>query len=539
MLTLGRPRRPLAEIARQAAAAITLADRYTDTFARGQRRKQPRAAAEIQQSLLPPRISRISGGEVAGNVLPSYEVAGDWFDIVENLDGVWITLADGLGPSTRAAASSAVALGALRASRRSGGTTHDALMLMHRTLREMPGPSAEMTAMAARWDPATFRLEVVNCGHVGADRDPRRRARSSTSRCRLGAASAAVRARGPPSTPPRSAPGDRLLMCSDGVITDGEGQAGPRLRRRRRGGAALGAGSAADTVRKVHRAVLEACGDEAPGRRDRRLPLGGVIPLAPDGTACPIAVSQVRRRDRRRAYRRSGFDFIDRHAAQRDLGRNAARGAGSPRPRAVAGTDLPLRRYRVLRARRRARAVRAHALRLGQPCAREAGARGARRPDGPKAVSRAGGCRGRRGHRTCQRGRLRSRPDDRGRAASGLAAPAPSLHTGPARAEIANAVAQAVHESTGKGPTRTRAFIEDEFVFCILEEPLTEVERALRDGGDLELVRELRRELFAAARERVEEPIARVTGRRVLASATVVIAEPELGCLVLALGGQV
>ena len=59
---------------------------------------------------------------MAGNVLPSYEVAGDWFDVVENLDGVWITLADGLGPSTRAAASSAVALGALRASRRSGGS---------------------------------------------------------------------------------------------------------------------------------------------------------------------------------------------------------------------------------------------------------------------------------------------------------------------------------------------------------------------------------------------------------------------------------
>ena len=31
-------------------------------------------------------------------MLPSYEVAGDWFDVVENADGVWITLADGLGP---------------------------------------------------------------------------------------------------------------------------------------------------------------------------------------------------------------------------------------------------------------------------------------------------------------------------------------------------------------------------------------------------------------------------------------------------------
>ncbi len=54
MVTLGQPQGSLSELARQAAAAITLADRYTDTFARAQRRKQPKAAAEIQQSLLPP-----------------------------------------------------------------------------------------------------------------------------------------------------------------------------------------------------------------------------------------------------------------------------------------------------------------------------------------------------------------------------------------------------------------------------------------------------------------------------------------------------
>jgi serine phosphatase RsbU (regulator of sigma subunit) len=257
LLTLGRPRRPLEEIARQAAAAITLADRYTDTFARGQRRKRPRAAAEIQQSLLPPRISPISGGEVAGNVLPSYEVAGDWFDVVENLDGVWITLADGLGPSTRAAASSAVALGALRASRRSGGTTHDALMLMHRTLREMPGPSVEMTAIVARWDPSTFRLDVVNCGHTaplllraggrieGVD-VPVRRGLGGRASPRPAEFTTSLE------------PDDRLLMCSDGVVGSGRGQAG--LGHDGIAEAALRSeqGSAADTVRQIHRAVLEA-----------------------------------------------------------------------------------------------------------------------------------------------------------------------------------------------------------------------------------------------------------------------------------------
>ena len=260
MLTLGRPRRPLTELARQAAAAIALADRYTDTFARAQRRKRPLPAAEIQQSLLPPRISRVSGGEVAGNVLPSYEVAGDWYDFVENLDGIWITLADGLGPSTRAAASSAVALGALRAGRRSGAGMHEAMMLMHRTLREMPGPSAEMTAIAARWDPATFKLELVNCGHV----TPiliRAGDRPAALDMTIGRGLGGRAAPRPAKLETTLVPGDRLILCSDGVIDDGKGRAGLDY-----DGVAAAAllsddGSAADTVRKVHRAVLDACQD--------------------------------------------------------------------------------------------------------------------------------------------------------------------------------------------------------------------------------------------------------------------------------------
>jgi serine phosphatase RsbU (regulator of sigma subunit) len=244
-------------MARQAAAAVTLADRYTDAFAQAQRRKQPKAAAEIQQSLLPPRISRVTGGEVAGNVLPSYEVAGDWFDTVENADAIWVALANGLGGGTRAAASSAVALGALRASRRSGAGIVQALMVMHSTLKEMPGPRSEMTALVARWDPSTYRLTVANCGHL-----PPIVIRANRSAERIYVPEGhGLGGRATPKPARRAIalePGDRLLMVSDGVAGRGEGKAGLGIEGTIEAALRSERATAADTVRAVHTAVLEA-----------------------------------------------------------------------------------------------------------------------------------------------------------------------------------------------------------------------------------------------------------------------------------------
>ena len=261
LIALGRPEASLEDLARQASAAITLADRYTDTFARAQRRMQPKAAAEMQQGMLPPRIARVSGGEVAGNVLPSYEVAGDWFDVVENVDGIWITVADGLRSATRATAAAAVALGALRAARRSGAGVGEALLVMHATLKEMPGPHAEMTAVAARWDPTAGSASIVNCGHVPPIVLPERGRGVPVGRQHGHGLGGRSRPR-PQETSVRLRPGDRLVLVSDGVVGRDEGKAGLGVDGLIAAAKGSSAATAAETVREIHSAVLDASGGE-------------------------------------------------------------------------------------------------------------------------------------------------------------------------------------------------------------------------------------------------------------------------------------
>src|SRR4029453_19267069 len=166
---------------------------------------------------------------------------------------VWITLADGLGGSTRATASSAVALGALRASRRSGGDISEALVVMHQALREMPGPRAEMTAVVARWEPASAELRVANCGHVapvilrsGGEVE---RIRTPKTHGLGGRASAK-----PSEQTASLAPGDRLVIVSDGVTASREGQAGLGEEGVVEGGLRSRRATPADTARGVQAA---------------------------------------------------------------------------------------------------------------------------------------------------------------------------------------------------------------------------------------------------------------------------------------------
>ena len=168
LLCVGTPIAPLEDIAKQGAAALELANDYTDVIEAARRRKPPTPAAEIQQNLFPPRIARIAGAQLAGGLLPTYEVGGDWFDFVENRDGAWLAIADAFGTGPTAAGLGAAALGALRAARRSGHDLAEALTAVDETVRRLANPDFYVTALVARWRAATSTFTWVNCGHPHA-----------------------------------------------------------------------------------------------------------------------------------------------------------------------------------------------------------------------------------------------------------------------------------------------------------------------------------------------------------------------------------
>jgi serine phosphatase RsbU (regulator of sigma subunit) len=165
LLAIGSPRSGLEEIARQGALALEVANGYTDAFEAVRRRRATSPAAEMQLNLVPgARVVRVGGGELAGGILASDAVGGDWFDFAENRDGTWLAIADAAGEGPVAAGRAAVSLGALRSGRRRGLGLDEAASLVHHTVHDF-GESFTVAAVLARWQAPTSTFSWIACGH--------------------------------------------------------------------------------------------------------------------------------------------------------------------------------------------------------------------------------------------------------------------------------------------------------------------------------------------------------------------------------------
>ena len=256
LLARDRPAVDLAVFAAQAALALELASGYTDALHAVRRRKDTKPAAEIQQNLLPPRLARVEGADVAGGVLPGYDVGGDFFDYAGNADGLWLVVADATGKGDSAAALSSLAVGALRAARRAGIGLQEAARLTDEAIIRLD-MGRYLTAVLAAWDVARRQLRWINCGHptpLILRKDGRIEELDGERTYPLGVR---FNERVFPVLSALVEPGDRVLLYSDGVTerrtTDGGriGETGLRAIL-----SELGPRSAAMTVRGLQDAVI-------------------------------------------------------------------------------------------------------------------------------------------------------------------------------------------------------------------------------------------------------------------------------------------
>lgn len=67
----------------------------------------------------------------------------------------------------------------------------------------------------------------------------------------------------------------------------------------------------------------------------------------------------------------------------------------------------------------------------------------------------------------------------------------------------------------GRGPTKARSYLEDDYAICLLEEIFTRAELTLIGAGSSEHVRRTREKFQEAVGEEFVELVERITGRKV------------------------
>jgi uncharacterized protein YbcI len=94
-------------------------------------------------------------------------------------------------------------------------------------------------------------------------------------------------------------------------------------------------------------------------------------------------------------------------------------------------------------------------------------------------------------------------------------------------ADISNAMVGLKKEFYGKGPTKAKTYINDNYVFCVLQGGVTRNEETLLAAGQEHLVREFRLRFQEAMADATTEAIERLTGRKVVGYHSQIVFDPE------------
>jgi sigma-B regulation protein RsbU (phosphoserine phosphatase) len=208
----------LAFFASAAALSIQKALLHRQVLEKQRIEQQLEVARAVQASLLPARAPRVPGYEIAAVNLPTGGIGGDYYDYLPLPSGqLGLAIADVSGKGIPAALIMASFRASLRHELRQG--TRDLAGLagrLNETLLESREGSRFVTGVCLVLDPASGRLDYVNCGH-----NPPLLLRRDGAQQLFDCGGPALGLFAGPAFEPGTggiAPGDRLVLYTDGVV---------------------------------------------------------------------------------------------------------------------------------------------------------------------------------------------------------------------------------------------------------------------------------------------------------------------------------
>ncbi|MGH2742013.1 MAG: Na-translocating system protein MpsC family protein [Thermoleophilaceae bacterium] len=96
-------------------------------------------------------------------------------------------------------------------------------------------------------------------------------------------------------------------------------------------------------------------------------------------------------------------------------------------------------------------------------------------------------------------------------------------------AAVSNAIVGIFSECYGRGATKAKTYEFDNYMFVVLEDILTTVERTLVERGEEDLVRSVRLTFQETLSDRIKSEIVAIVGREVVAYHSQVTFHPDRG----------
>jgi uncharacterized protein YbcI len=103
------------------------------------------------------------------------------------------------------------------------------------------------------------------------------------------------------------------------------------------------------------------------------------------------------------------------------------------------------------------------------------------------------------------------------------------------RTAISDGLVALLKDYYGRGPDRTKTYVHDDLVVCLLRGGFTRVEQTLREGGHGDDVIRQRMAFQQVMRARFEEVVAHATGREVIGFMSGNQQDPDMICEVFVL----